>query len=209
MRWLAPSDRTLRRLARGMQAAILAVLGVGLAAGNASVVLNALVAFAVTLLPAALRRDRRLALSPSLTVWPTAAVLLHAVGMLGPYGAIWWWDHLTHTLSAAVVASVAYVAARAVDLHLEELYLPPRFMALFLLLFTLALGVFWEVLEFGARALGEAVGAGPLLFQYGLGDTVVDLVFDAVGAVVVALFGTPALSDTVEQVRDRLRDASA
>lgn len=115
---------------------------------------------------------------------------------------------MTHLLSAAVVASVGYVASRAIDVHSSDVDLPPHFVAAFLLLFTVALGVFWEVLEFGARAVGEALGLGPLRFQYGLEDTVLDLLFDAVGAILVAAFATPALADLVEQVVDRL-DRSA
>lgn len=75
-----------------------------------------------------------------------------------------------------------------------------------MLLVTMALGVFWEVVEFGARALAEASGYGPILFQYGLEDTLLDPVFDAVGAVVVALFGTPALSGMVGKLVRRLRE---
>lgn len=204
----APSPRTLRRLNRAMQAAIVAVLLAGLWLPNASVVINALLAFAVTLLPAVIQRDHRLTLSPTATVWLTATVLLHAVGMLGPYGTVWWWDHLTHTLSAAVVASVGYVAARALDVHSDAIYFPREFMVAFVLLFTLALGVLWEVLEFAARTLGEAYGYGPLLYQYGLADTIVDLVFDAVGALVVAAFGAGTLSDAVDALVRRLREAT-
>lgn len=191
-----------------MQAAIVGILLAGLWLPNASVVLNALLALAVTLLPAALRRDPRLTLSPSLTVWPTLAVMLHAVGMLGPYGAVWWWDHLTHTLSAAVVASVGYTTVRAVDIHYDAIYLPRRFLAVFVLLFTLALGVFWEIVEFASRAAAEVVGAGPVLFQYGLEDTLLDLVFDAVGALVVAIFGAAVLSTFADDLAERLRDAT-
>jgi hypothetical protein len=70
-------------------------------------------------------------------------------------------------------------------------------------LFTVGLGVFWEVLEFVARELADVVGVEPVLVQYGLADTVVDLVFDMVGAVLVALFGTNELSDLVEDLTDR------
>lgn len=201
------SPRWLRRFTRGMQAAILAVLLAGLWTRNASVIINALLAFGVTLLPAVLERDYQLTMAPEVTVWIAGTVLLHAVGMLGPYGAVWWWDHVTHTLSAAVVASVGYAGVRAVDLHSDAIYLPPRFLAVFVLLGTLALGVFWEVIEFLGRAVAESFGFGPILFQYGLEDTLLDLVFDAVGAAVAALFGTQALSGFTDDLVERLRAA--
>lgn len=200
------SDRWLHRLNRAMQAAIVAVLLAGVWQTNPGVVINALFALGVTALPAALERDFRITLPSGLTVWVTAAVLLHAIGMLGPYGMVWWWDHVTHTLSAAVVASVGYATVRAVDIYSDAIHLPPPFLAMFILLVTMAFGVFWEAVEFGARALAEAFGFGPILFQYGLEDTLLDLVFDAVGAIVVALFGTPALSGVVGQLVGRLRE---
>jgi hypothetical protein len=48
--------------------------------------------------------------------------------------------------------------------------------------------VLWEFLELAARVVGDRVGASPVLEVYGLRDTALDLVFNAVGAVpVVAL----------------------
>lgn len=201
------APRTIAAVNRAMQVAIGVVLLVGLGTGNASVVINATVALLVTALPAVLERDYRIPLAPSLTFWLSAAVLLHAVGMLGPYRALWWWDHVTHTLSAGVVASVGYATARALDVHSDAVYFTPRFMTVFVLLFTVALGVAWEVVEFGARAVGEAFGYGPILVQYGFEDTIVDLVFDAVGALAVALFGTDGLSDVVDALVRRLGSA--
>jgi hypothetical protein len=117
---------------------------------------------------------------------------------------VWWWDHLTHTLSATVVAGVGYATARAFDEHSDAVYLPQPFLGLYVLLFTLALGVFWEVLEFGARAAAAALGTRPVLFQYGLEDTLLDLVFDTAGAALVALFGSGRLRPVVDSLAARL-----
>lgn len=200
---MVPS-RIERLAGRAIQAIIVCIFLVGLYTRNLSVVVNAVLALAVTFLPAVLRRDWQIRLHPLLGLWLALAVLLHAIGMLGPYHSIDWWDHVTHTLSATVVAAVGYVTARAVDEYTETVYLPDRFMFVYILLFTLAAGVFWEVLEFGARLAADAVGSEAVLVQYGLGDTIVDLVFDTVGAVLVALFGTPSLADTIDSVTERL-----
>lgn len=201
------SPRALAALARWMQVALAGVVLVGLHARNPSVVLNGVVALGVTFLPAVLERDYRIPLPAWLTLWLTTAVLLHAVGLLGPYRDVWWWDHVTHTLSAALVAGAGYATVHALDVHSEALYLPSRFLAGFVLLFTLALGVGWEVLEFAARAVAEAYGYGPVLVQYGLEDTIVDLLFDLLGALVVAVFGSASLGDLVDAVLGRLRRA--
>jgi len=187
-----------RLASRAMQVAILLVFAAGVLRGNVSVVVNAVLGLGVTLLPALLERDYRIHLGPRLTLWITAAVLLHAVGMLGLYDSVWWWDHLTHTLSATVIAAVGYVTARVVDVHYDAVYLPPRFMAVYVVLFTMAVGVYWEVLEFAVRVGAPSLGLNPMLVQYGLSDTVVDLVFDGVGGLLVAVFGTRELGGLVE-----------
>jgi len=176
---------------------ILGVLLAGAANRSPSVVVNAVVAFGVTYLPAVLERRTDTHLEPGAVLWIAAAVFLHAYGMLGAYGSVWWWDHLTHTLSATVVASVGYVAARAIERRTATLRLPGAAMGLYVLLFTLAAGVAWEVLEFAARTLGALLGREPLLRMYGVGDTVLDLVFDAVGALVAAVLGRDTLESAV------------
>ncbi|WP_089809014.1 hypothetical protein [Halogeometricum rufum] len=190
-----------------MRLAIAGILGFGLATLNASIVINAAAALSITYLPAVLSRDWGIRLSPGLTLWVTTAVLLHAVGMVGLYDGLWWYDHLTHTLSAMLVAAVGYASARAVDKYSEAVYLPPRFMFVFILTFTLALGVVWEVLEFFARLAADYLGVEAILVQYGLADTITDLVFDTVGAVLVALFGTETLSGLVDSLHQRLEEA--
>ncbi|MFC7202811.1 hypothetical protein ACFQJC_04740 [Haloferax namakaokahaiae] len=195
------------RASQVMQGAICLVFLAGAYTRNLSVVVNSLLAIGVTFLPAILQRDWEIRLNPLLGLWLTAAVLLHAIGMLGPYNYINWWDHVTHTLSASVVAAVGYVSARVFDEYSDAVHFPPRFLFVFILLFTLAAGVFWEVLEFSARLAAEALGVEEVLVQYGLGDTIVDLVFDTVGAMLVALFGTPTLSETIESLTERLEQA--
>lgn len=202
---LRPSARLVSRL---LQTAIAVVLVVGLATRNLSVVVNAALSLAVTFLPALLARDLDLHLDSWLVLTLTLALFLHSLGMLGLYDGVWWYDHATHTLSAMLVAGVGYATVRALDRHADAVHFPPRFLAVFIVLFTLAAGVLWEVLEFAAREVAEALALDPVLVQYGLGDTLVDLVFDTVGALVVALFGThrfESLADRVVEWLDRRR----
>lgn len=202
------AERELERLAvRTLQAGIVAALLVGVAARNVGVAVNALVALGVTLLPGVLARDYRVHLGPRLTALLALAVFLHVVGMIGLYESVFWWDHLTHSLSALLVAAAGYATVRAFDRYSDDVYLPGAATTVFVLAVTLALGVLWEVLEFGARALAFAVGADPVLIQYGLDDTMLDLVFDAVGALAVALFGTRELGTLVATLTDYFEGA--
>ena len=52
------------------------------------------------------------------------------------------------------------------------------FRSVFVVVFVLATGIFWEVLEFAA---------GDLITVYGIDDIVTDMIFNAVGATIVAI----------------------
>lgn len=194
-----------RTLSRLLQGAIVVLLVVGLATRTPGVVVNALLALAVTFLPALLARDLHLRVDAGLVLLLTVALFLHTLGMLGLYSNVWWYDHVTHTLSAILVAGVGYTATRAVDLYSDAIYLPRRFLALYIVLFTLAAGVLWEILEFVAREFAGALAVEPVLVQYGLEDTLEDLVFDAVGAVAVSAFGTRRFDELVDRLTEVLR----
>lgn len=192
--------RWARRVERLLQAGIAIVLLVGLAETNVNVVVNGLAALAVTFLPAVLERDYQVRLGAGLTALIAMAVFLHVVGMTGLYESITWWDHLTHTISAIIVATSGYATVRAFDEHSDALSLPAEFTFAFVFLFTMALGVLWEVLEFAGREFAFLVGAAPVLVQYGLEDTLLDLVFDAVGALLLALFGGRGVQGLVQSL---------
>jgi hypothetical protein len=195
---------TQRRLSRAMQIVLVGLVFIGLDRGNVGIVANSAIALGVTYLPATLERDYHIPMDAGLTLWITTAVFLHALGTVGLpgsqfsfYQTVWWWDHLTHALSASVVAAAGYATVRAIDLHTEQVYLPPQFTFVFILLFVVAFGVLWEVLEFAVGGLASLLGGDAVLTQYGLEDTLLDLVFDIVGGVLVAIWGTAYLGDVV------------
>jgi hypothetical protein len=201
---LGISPTRQRHLTRAMQAGLAALLVVGLYQRNVAVSVNATVALAITFLPATLERDHEIPMDAGLTLWITAAVFLHTVGSFGFYRAVPGWDHLTHALSSSIVAAAGYATVRAVDEHTDDIYLPLRFTFMFILLFVLAFGVLWEVLEFAADGLARTTGTSSVLAQHGVEDTMKDLIFDAVGAVIVAAWGAAHLTDVVGALTDKL-----
>jgi hypothetical protein len=200
------SERRQKQATRAMEVGLVVVLLAGLYRRNVGVVVNASIAFAITFLPAILERDYDIPMDAGLTLWITTAVFLHALGTLGPYRnpTFWWWDHLTHALSSSLVAAIGYATTRALDEHTDDIYLPPRFTFVFILLFVVAFGVVWEVIEFGIGGAASMLGSAAILTQYGLEDTMKDLLFDTVGGLLVALWGTAYLSDVVGALADRL-----
>jgi len=199
-----PTTRNQQRITRGMQAVLAGLVVYGVVAGQPKAISNGAITLLITFLPAVLERNYEFPLDPWLGLWITAAVFLHSLGSAGLYGYVPWWDHLTHAMSASVVAGVGYTAARTVDLHSEEVRIPPRFAFVYILLVVLAFGVIWELFEFGLDVVAGATGLTMPLAQHGLDDTVRDLMFNSLGALVVALFGQAHLSGVAETVRAQL-----
>jgi hypothetical protein len=200
---VVPEDRK-RQVTRVLQAVIAAVMAYGVVTLQGGMVLNAGIGLAVTFLPALLRRDFSVPMDPALTLGITMAVLVHAVGTLGPYTAWGWYDQVAHFISAAVVAAAGYATAKAIVIHEEDAHVPPPYMFVFILVFVLAFGVLWEILEFALEGVADVLGADAPLTQYGVDDTVLDLVADAVGGLAVAVWGTARLSGFAQSLADRL-----
>jgi uncharacterized membrane protein YjdF len=187
-----------------MQAALVAIVGYGLIAGEPKAITNGLISLVITALPALLNRNYRIPLDPWLGLWITLAVFLHTVGSAGLYQSLGWWDHLTHAMSATLVAGVGYTFARAVDLHSDGVDLPRQFFFVHVFVVVLSFGVLWELFEFGLDILAGATGISMPLAQHGLDDTVRDLLFNSLGALVVATFGHVHLSGLAERTLEHL-----
>ena len=205
------------QLVRFLQAVMVGILAVGLLTRNSGVIVNAAVGLLVTFLPAYLERSYRFTMGVGIVLWITVAMFLHAFGtlplpmldFLSPYSATWWWDHMTHALSSSLVAGVASATVVALDEHSEFVHMPPRFLFVFMLMFVLAFGVVWELLEFYISVVAALAGADSVLTQYGLEDTVLDLFYNSIGGLLVAVFGSAHLSGVSRELADKLDAWSA
>ena len=206
------SDARQAQAARVMQLALFGFLFVGIYEMRIGVVVNATLGILITELPAVLERDYDIPMDAGLTLWITGAVFLHAFGTVGLphtepfYGNVGWWDHMTHAISSSLVAGAGYATARAFDEHQRDLRFPPAFMFALILCITLAFGVVWEVIEFAVSETAYFLGSDTVLAVYGVQDTMLDLVYDSIGGVVVAVWGTVYLTDLAEAVQTKLAD---
>ncbi|MEY7850916.1 hypothetical protein AB7C87_17150 [Natrarchaeobius sp. A-rgal3] len=203
---LGLSVRWQIQLVRFMQIVLVGILIYGILTLQVPVATNAALALAITFIPAVLERDYQIAIEPGLALWVASAVFLHALGTAGLYDAIAPYDHLTHMLSATVVAAAGYAAIRAVHLHDPAIHLPRWAMFAFTLVFVLAMGVIWEILEFFVDQGALALGMEPILAQHGIDDTIVDMMFNTLGALIVATWGTVYLTEVSETLASQLED---
>jgi hypothetical protein len=180
------SRSTATRVAqRGVRSAILGVLALGVRRDNSGAVVNAVVAFVAAFVPDLLERQYGVAFRPWQRIYAETAMLAHAAGMLGLYDDMWWWDHLTHVLSATLLGGFVHAGARRWG-HDPR----PRVVAA-----IVGGGVLWELLEYAIHAVTDRLGIDPVLIPYSPCDTVVDLFFNAVGALFVLAFGDSLLSN--------------
>lgn len=133
-------------------------------------------------------------LSPWQVVWTSSAPALHALGGVYDLYRQWWWlDHVTHLLAASCIAALVYTLVTAYARRDDTRTLTRGVVSAVIVTCTMLVGVGWEVYELRS----------PVLTVYGAEDTVKDLVFDAVGAVLVSTFGPRYLQRTVTEVVSR------
>nr|WP_206043426.1 hypothetical protein [Haloarcula rubripromontorii] len=204
MRLPRPSIQNQRRITHAMQLVLLALVGYGIVAGQPKPITNGGIGLLVTFLPAVMRRNYNLALDPWLALWITTAVFLHTLGSAGLYGQIGWWDHLTHAMSASLIAAFGYTTARTIDLHNDSIHIPKRVFFVYIFVVVLSFGVIWELFEFALDIVATETGVTMPLAQHGLDDTVRDTMFNSLGALLVAAFGQAHLTDVAETIRERL-----
>ncbi|WP_410767364.1 hypothetical protein [Haloferax sp. DFSO60] len=199
-------------LVRLLQVLMVLIFAAGVFYQNGGVIVNAGIGLFVTFLPGILERRYDFTMNIGIVLWITVAMFLHALGtlplpgldFLSPYKAVWWWDHMTHALSSSLVAGAAYAVTRALQEHSEHINMPPRFMFFYLLIFVMAFGVLWELLEFYISVVTQLLGSEEVLTQYGLDDTILDLMYNTLGGLLVAIFGTAHLSGVSTQLAERL-----
>ena len=151
----------------------------------------------ILLHPPFLRRAFDVRLRPWQTVYVSIPVFLHPMGgLFGWYSTVWWFDHLTHTASATLVASIGFTLARAHASRSADASSRVHrwFVPAFTIAFVMAAGFVWEVVETYT----------PLLSVYGPNDTFWDYVFDFVGGLVVLALGDRLLPEPAEQLAGRL-----
>ncbi|ELY92043.1 hypothetical protein [Natrinema altunense] len=174
-----------RTAQRGLRYTLLAVFVVGVRRRDPGAVVNAVVAAIGTCLPDLVERAYDIELRPWQRLYVRLGMVTHAVGMLGPYDDVWWWDHLTHTHSSSILAGAVFALSRHRGRDPG-----PRVVAV-----VACLGLLWELLEYAVHSAGTRLGFEPVLVSYGPKDTALDLVFDLVGALLVLAFGDRVLGD--------------
>ena len=169
---------------RVLQMTILVFAMYAIYVGNVRWFFSAILSFAVTMIPYLFTQNMNIVIPPLLNLWICIALFLHVLGgVRGYYDHVWWWDTLTHFISAALISILGYTILLTITRLSDSLYIPYTIIPIIILLFILATGVVWEIFEFFAdQILGTNM-------QYSLEDTVYDMVLNTVGAIFASILG--------------------
>ncbi len=121
------------------------------------------------------------------------------------YGRFTWWDKLLHAMSGLLLSMVALWLIHVIMAENEKyIYFNKYFLFLFLIMFSLGMGAFWEILEYSYDSIAGTNAQQfmasttssiilpediPLKGHEALRDTMMDLILDLVGATLVAVYG--------------------
>ena len=148
------------------------------------------VVIGLTLVPTLLYRRYRVVIPPEFEL--VAAVFIFLSLFLGSaldfYYRFWWWDLVLHTASGFLLGIIGFVALFVLNqTDRVRPAMTPAFISFFGVTFAVTLGVVWEIFEFAVDRVWPH--ANMQSTETGVRDTMVDLIVDAAGAVIVALMG--------------------
>lgn len=148
---------------------------------------------AITLLPIMLARRFQLYIPAEFKLLAIAFIFaaLFLGEVRGYYTRFWWWDIVLHTTSGFLLGIVGFLLVYLLN-ETEQIALKmrPGFVAFFAFLFALGVGTLWEIFEFTMDTVFGMNMQKPMLGDpSGLTDTMIDLIVDAIGALVISIMG--------------------
>ena len=127
-------------------------------------------------------RSLRIQIPIWLQIWLYTALLIHMFGGITKLYFIGiGYDHLTHALSASVIAAIGYLLFTSIDRYSESIHFPRRFLSTLVLFFVMASGMVWEMMEFAVDLTFH------IEMQGSIDDTVMDMIFNLMGGGIVAI----------------------
>jgi len=132
--------------------------------------------------PTLMRRYLDISMPVALEFLLFLALFLHVGGgALGIYDVFGPWDIVTHFVSTFMLALIFVTLFFVANHHWGLMRMTPARIVLVTMVIAMSLGLLWEGMEWAADKLFD------IRAQDGIGDTLMDLVMDAVGGMAAAL----------------------
>ncbi|HSX28575.1 MAG TPA: hypothetical protein VLF60_03965 [Candidatus Saccharimonadales bacterium] len=181
---MTPVDKALYGLMWILRFSVVVAIIWSLVVGDVENLGISCIALVTTFVPALAEKRYKVALPIEFHL--VILLFLYSTLFLGEVGnaykKFWWWDMVLHA-SSGVVLSFAGFLILYVPYARQQLQMPFKLMAFFSFCMGLAAGALWEIYEFSSDVLLHTH------MQHGNGDTMHDLLTDAIGALVFAVVG--------------------
>jgi len=154
----------------------------------------------IVYIPGIIQRELKITLSLELEILMFGALLLHLLGgVLNLYTA-YNWDFLTHLVSSILTAVIGFISIVIIDRYVRSVKLDSFLIILFVILFTLAVGVLWELGEFFSDYFFGTEE------QHGYLDTMSDLLTNLLGGLIMAVVSPLYLRGYPKKIEERLSE---
>lgn len=176
-------------LAYLLQFLIAANILIAFSLGEYSQVFGGVVGLCLTLVPAVVTRRWSLTLPWQVNLLIALSLYLHVAGEIQGFYVLYYpyYDKIAHLVSGITVSVLAFVIVLLLD-RFSRLNLTRWMIAGFIIIAAMAMEGFWEIYEW---LFDTFLGTN---LQYGLDDTMLDMISVLIGAIVVALAGNRYLS---------------
>ncbi len=169
-----------------MQAFIVILIIIAVYRKDYTAVLWGIIALFVTSLPLLIKRRWKVTLPLSLIFLIFLSLFLHVAGVTTNwYQAFYpFYDKFGHLIGSFTVALLGFTSVLIIDWY-THVELNDKSIIVFIIIFTVAMGAFWEIGEFASDQFLKTNS------QPSLNDTMFDLIFDLVGGIlasVIAVF---------------------
>jgi len=143
--------------------------------------------FFLTILPLILKKSYKISLPWELNLLILFPLLLHMGGIVREWYDLFYpfYDKFAHLISSMAIAIFGFISVIIIDHYVDSINIENKyFLAFFVVIFTVTMGVFWEIGEFlSDMFFGTSI-------QPSLADTMWDLIVDLAGGVIIAVLGT-------------------
>jgi hypothetical protein len=153
-----------------------------------SIVITAFTGFFLTCIPYLIERRIQVTLPWEVNLLIAVSVFLHVAGysqylyvLFYPY-----YDKFAHFVTSITVGVLAFVSILLIN-RFSCTKLARWQIFFYIVIFTMAIGAFWEIYEYLMDTFFGSYLTKPL--QHGLDDTMIDLITDLLGGIIVATFG--------------------
>jgi hypothetical protein len=160
---------------------------------------TALILF-LTFTPSIIKKNYKITLPIELDL--SITIFIYASLFLGEIESYYlkfsWWDIFLHGISATILGFIGFLIVYSLYSE-KKLKTSPIFVALFSFCFAVSVGAVWEIYEFG---MDQTFGMN--MQKSGLVDTMWDLIFDSIGALIVSAAGFFYIRGVGHPLFDRL-----